>query len=96
MLVTIALLVGAALGQRFRVAALLPATGVLLTAVVLYGFLRHSSALDTVLAAIFAMIALEAGYVVGLAARWWAERRANLQQRAPVGTLNRPAKLPLT
>ena len=96
MLVIIALLVGTAFGLRFRVAALLPAMGVLLTAIVLYGFLRHPSALDTVLAAIFAMIALEAGYVLGLAARWWAEQRATLQQPAPVATLDRPAKLPLT
>lgn len=63
-------LVGAVLGQRFRVLVLLPVTFALLLTVLPVSLMTSLGALEGLKAAAFAAIALQAGYLFGSAARF--------------------------
>ncbi|PDT87303.1 hypothetical protein CO669_25960 [Bradyrhizobium sp. Y36] len=63
-------LVGAVLGQRFRVLVLLPVTFALVLAVLPVSLMTSLGVLEGLKAAAFAAIALQAGYLFGSAARF--------------------------
>ncbi|RTE90038.1 MULTISPECIES: hypothetical protein [Bradyrhizobium] len=63
-------LVGAVLGQRFRVLVLLPVTFALLLTVLPVSLMTSLGALEGLKATVFAAIALQAGYLFGSAARF--------------------------
>lgn len=63
-------LVGAVLGQRFRVLVLLPITLVLVLAVLPVALMSHLGFLEGLKGAVLAAIALQAGYLFGSAARF--------------------------
>jgi hypothetical protein len=63
-------LVGAVLGQRFRVLVLLPLTFVMLLAAIPVGWMANLGFLDALKGVVLAAIALQAGYLFGSAARF--------------------------
>jgi len=63
-------LAGAVLGQRFRVLMLLPVTFVLVLTVLPVGLMTSLGLLGGLKAAVFAAIALQAGYLFGSGARF--------------------------
>lgn len=62
-------LVGAVLGQRFRVLVLLPLTFVMLLAAIPVGWMANLSFLEGLKDVVLAAIVLQAGYLFGSAAR---------------------------
>ncbi|TYO61233.1 hypothetical protein FXV83_39355 [Bradyrhizobium hipponense] len=70
-------LVGAVLGQRFRVLVLLPLTFVMMLAAIPVGWVADVSFLEGLKNLVLAAVALQAGYLFGSAARFGlAARRA--------------------
>lgn len=63
-------LVGAVLGQRFRVLVLLPLTFVMLLAAIPVGLKVDLTVLESLKGAVFAAIALQGGYLFGSGARF--------------------------
>jgi len=63
-------LVGAVLGQRFRVLVLLPVTFFLVLTVLPVGLMTSLGFLEGMKAAVFAAIALQGGYLFGSAGRF--------------------------
>ncbi|MFB6421133.1 MULTISPECIES: hypothetical protein [Bradyrhizobium] len=63
-------LAGAALGQRFRVLVLLPLTFVMMLAAIPVGVMVDLTVLGSLKGAVFAVIALQAGYLFGSGARF--------------------------
>jgi len=69
MLATIAILVGAVLGLRFRVLILVPAIGLAALAILVTG-IAHSEGLSSIaLSVAIASVALQGGYVGGITSR---------------------------
>lgn len=69
-------LVGAVLGQRFRVLVLLPLTFVMLLAAIPVGWMANLGFLGALKGVVLAAIALQAGYLFGSAARFALAGRA--------------------
>jgi hypothetical protein len=63
-------LVGAVLGQRFRVLVLLPLTFVMLLAAIPIGLMLDLTVLESLKGAMFTAIALQGGYLFGSGARF--------------------------
>ncbi|MCK1616122.1 hypothetical protein IVA96_05485 [Bradyrhizobium sp. 159] len=63
-------LVGAVLGQRFRVLVLLPLSFVLMLAAVPVGLMFDLSVIESLKGAVIAAIALQGGYLFGSGARF--------------------------
>ncbi|MGY4434469.1 hypothetical protein ACVWWO_006946 [Bradyrhizobium sp. F1.13.1] len=63
-------LVGAVLGQRFRVLVLLPVTFFLVLTVLPVGLMTSLGFLESLKGAVFGAIALQGGYLFGSAARF--------------------------
>ncbi|WP_407192946.1 hypothetical protein [Bradyrhizobium sp. STM 3566] len=81
-------LVGAVLGQRFRVLVLLPLTFVMVLAAVPVGLLADLTALENLKSVVFAAISLQGGYLFGAGARFGlAAARAGRVFPRPVKTL---------
>lgn len=64
-------LVGAVLGQRFSVLVLLPVTFAMALIAIPVGLIANLSFLDAVKDVVFCALALQAGYLLGSAARFW-------------------------
>lgn len=81
-------LVGAVLGQRFRVLVLLPLTFVMLLAAIPVGLKVDLTVLESLKGAVFAAIALQGGYLFGSGARFsLAAARAGRVFARPVKTV---------
>jgi membrane protein DedA with SNARE-associated domain len=65
----VCLLVGVALGQRFKVLVLVPGSGLAFIAVVLVGIARAEAAWTMVLMSIGVVVSLQIGYLAGAAIR---------------------------
>ncbi|WP_454650434.1 hypothetical protein [Bradyrhizobium liaoningense] len=63
-------LVGAVLGQRFRVLVLLPLTFVMLLAAVPVGLMIGLTVVESLKGMVFAAVALQGGYLFGSGARF--------------------------
>ncbi|MBR0715878.1 hypothetical protein [Bradyrhizobium liaoningense] len=76
-------LIGAVLGQRFRVFVLLPVTLAMALIALAIGLVVHLSFLDGLKAFILCALAAQAGYVFGSLARFWlaAARAARIFAR---------------
>jgi len=70
----LAILVGTALGMRFKVLVLLPTTAFGLAAITAAGAVRGSGLTSIVVEAMLAIIGLQVGYLLGLTIRYVAER----------------------
>jgi hypothetical protein len=70
-----AILVGTALGMRFKVLILLPATIIGLAAIIAGGVARGVGLQSIVLDAILATTGLQIGYLAGITIRYWIEMR---------------------
>ena len=70
LLAAIGLLVGAVLGLRYRVWALLPAICIVAGAVVLTGASHSSSLMSEAFSVVVAATSLQFGYVGGVSVRW--------------------------
>lgn len=80
-------LVGAVLGQRFRVLVLLPLTFVMGLAAVPAGLMVDLTVLESLKGAVFAAIVLQGGYLFGSGARFGlAAARAGRAFARPVKT----------
>jgi hypothetical protein len=77
-------LVGAVLGQRFRVMVLLPVTAMMGLVAIPVSVFVHLSFLEGLEGFVLSAVALQAGYVFGSAARLWlaASRAARSLPRA--------------
>ncbi|WP_407121652.1 hypothetical protein [Bradyrhizobium sp. STM 3561] len=81
-------LMGAVLGQRFRVLVLLPLTFVMVLAAVPVGLLADLTALESLKSVVFAAISLQGGYLFGSGARFGlAAARAGRVLPRPIKTL---------
>jgi multisubunit Na+/H+ antiporter MnhG subunit len=66
----ISFLVGAALGQRFKVFVLLPATSLVLICTIAAGIARAPDVWSIAVAAVCVTIALQIGYLIGTGIRY--------------------------
>ncbi|MCK1625445.1 hypothetical protein IVA98_20210 [Bradyrhizobium sp. 160] len=80
-------LVGAVLGQRFRVLVVLPLTFVLMLAAIPVGLMLDLTVVESLKDVVFAVIALQGGYLFGSGARFGlAAARAGRVFARPVNT----------
>ncbi|MDE5445720.1 hypothetical protein GWG65_30790 [Bradyrhizobium sp. CSA207] len=87
-LLILSFLVGAVLGQRFRVFVLLPLTFVMVLAAVPVGWVADVSFLEGLKNLVLAAVALQGGYLFGSAARFaLAGARAARVLARPVNTV---------
>lgn len=77
-----AILVGTALGMRFKVLILLPTTAIELAALAAAGAVTSSGLTSIVVEALLAIIGLQVGYLLGLTIRYVAEKPKVAQTRA--------------
>jgi hypothetical protein len=69
MVIILSILVGAVLGTRYKVLCLIPTTAVGIAAVAAFGLIGSTPLASTLQTAITVSIALQLGYVFGLAVR---------------------------
>ena len=77
-----AILVGTALGMRFKALILLPTTAIGLAAITAAGAVRGSGLTSIVVEALLTIIGLQVGYLLGLTIRYVAEKPKVAEARA--------------